>query len=186
MIFGDHEDFAIEAGIEPMLPSDGRVWGHACVWCEGTAIGDLGNRFCSLHHMWAQFYWLSENLDSLWEQEFTGMGDLALWNFLDGLLYGYHGPIELPDNRTLEECRRDAQRWGRFNFLTNWGEQFDGNKSFILRPPGNIVWILSRDRANNRYSWHVPYTTFLTATRDFVLWYEQECSKLGVPCDGLS
>src|SRR5438876_957707 len=143
-LFGDRADFAIEAGIEPDGNTAGSVWGHMCVWCHGVALGELDEQSCALYHPYSEFDWLAANLGSLWAVELIGLDDLAAWNFLDGMLYGYNGDVELFDERTLEDCWRDASRWGRFNFLTNWGEQFDGYKSFLLSPPGDFVRGLSR------------------------------------------
>ena len=40
-VFGDRDDFAIEAGVEPDRHTAGTVWGHMCVWCRGVPLGDL-------------------------------------------------------------------------------------------------------------------------------------------------
>src|SRR5947209_6980798 len=143
-VFGERADFAIEAGIEPDLHTGATVWGHMCVWCRGVPLGKLDERYCGLYPAYSEFAWLTGNLGSLWADELSGLDDVAAWDLLDGLLYGYHGDVELSDTGTLAELRRDAARWGRFNFLTNWGEQFDGYKSFLLSPPGEFVRVLSR------------------------------------------
>ena len=107
------------------------------------------------------------------------MDDVAAWNFLDGLLYGYHGDVEVQDNRTIEECQRDAVVWSDFNFLTNWGEQFDGYKAFIMRSPGGPVRILSR-----RLPEHIGATVevslsgVLAAVEGFTRWFDEEALRL--------
>jgi hypothetical protein len=119
----------------------------------------------------------------LWADELAGLDDVAAWNFLDGLLYGYHGDVEWADTRTLAEVRRDAVRWGRFNFLTNWGEQFDGYKSFLLCPPGESARVLSR-----RLPPHlgrgvsVSRQALVTAAAGFAAWFESESRRLGIQC----
>ena len=137
----------------------------------------------ALYHAYSEFAWLADNLGSLWADELVGLDDTATWNFLDGLLYGYHGEVALADNRSLEECHRDAVRWGRYNFLLHWGEQFDGYKSFLLAPPGVSVRVLSR-----RLSAHVGLgvsvsrSRFEAAAASFARWFEGESAGLGVPC----
>ena len=182
-LFGERDDFAIEAGIEPDGHTAGTVWGHMRVWCRGVALGNVGKRYCGLHHAYTSFGWLASHLDELWAPELAGLDDVAAWNFLDGLLYGYHGDVEVPDDRTVEQCRADAAAWGRFDFLTNWGEQFDGFKAFILCPPGGPVRILSR-----RLPEHmgrgvlVSPAGFRVAAGGFTHWFREESRRLGIPC----
>jgi hypothetical protein len=182
-VFGDRADFAIEAGIEPDKHTDHTVWGYMCVWCHGVALGDINERYCSLYPAYANFDWLADNLGSLWADELVGLDDVAAWNFLDGLLYGYHGDIELPDKRTLDELGRDAARWGRFDFLTNWEENFDGYKSFLLCPPGDSARVLSRRLPEPMgRGVAVSQRGFVGAASEFARWFEGESQRLGVSC----
>jgi hypothetical protein len=182
-VFGDKADFAIEAGVEPDLHTDYTVWGHMCVWSRGIPLGDLEDRYCGLYHAYSEFAWLADNLVSLWSEELAGLDDVAAWNFLDGLLYGYHGDVEWADTRTLAEARRDAVRWGRFNFLTNWGEQFDGYKSFLLCPPGDSARVLSRRLPPHMgRGVSVSRQALVTAAAGFAEWFESESRRLGVQC----
>jgi hypothetical protein len=182
-VFGDRADFAIEAGVEPDRHTTSTLWGHMCVWCRGIPLGKLDDPYCGLYHAYSEFAWLADNLGSLWADELAGLDDVAAWNFLDGLLYGYHGDVELADARTLDECHRDAVRWGRFNFLTNWGEQFDGYKSFLLCPPGESARILCRRLpAHMGRGVSVSRRGFTVAAAGFARWFEAESARLGVPC----
>src|SRR5438128_886855 len=104
-VFGDRADFAIEAGVEPDLTPPSAVWGHMCVWCRGVPLGDIENRQCGLYGAYCGFREVASRIDRLWAKELDGLDDVAAWNHLDGLLYGYHGDVELADNRTLEECQ---------------------------------------------------------------------------------
>lgn len=181
-LFGSRAEFAIEAGIEPDLCPPSTVWGHMCVWCRGIALGDIEDRYCGLGSAYERLGEVVSSIDHLWAEELVGLEDVAAWNFLDGLLYGYHGDVELADARTLEECRRDAVRWGRFNFLTNWGEQFDGHKSFIMRPPSGPVRILSRRLPGNMgLSVEVSRDGFVAAVEGFARWFEEQELRLGRP-----
>lgn len=181
-VFGDRGDFAIEAGIERDGHTAGTVWGHMCVWCQGIALGDIDERYCALFPAYDHFHWLADHHDCLWADELTGLDDQALWNFLDGLLYGYHGDIELQDQRTLEECRRDWDLWGRFRFL-DYGEQFDGYKSFLLSPPGEMARLLSR-RLPEKMGVGVAVTKkgLQKAASAFAHWFECESRQFGVTC----
>ncbi len=182
-VFGNRADFAIEAGVEPEGHTAAIVWGPMCVWCNGVPLGDLADRHCALYPSYTSFAWLADNLGSLWANELTGFDDIAAWNFLDGLLYGYHGDTELADARSLDECSRDAERWWRFDFLTNWGEQFDGYKSFLLCPPGDSVRVLSRRLpASMGRGVSVSQRSFVEAASCFVGWFESESLRIGVPC----
>jgi hypothetical protein len=182
-VFGDRADFAIEAGVEPDLHTDATVWGHMCVWCRDVPLGKLEERYCGLYPAYSEFAWLADNLGSLWADELSGLDDMDVWNLLDGLLYGYHGDVELSDARTLAELRRDAVRWGRFNFLTNWGEQFDGYKSFLLCPPGDSARVLSRRLpAHMGRGVSVSRRGVTAAASEFARWFEVESARLGVQC----
>jgi len=178
-LFGDKADFAIEAGVEPDLTPPTAVWGHMRVWCRGIPLGDINDRHCALYDACCMFRWLARHIDELWAPEFAGLDDLAACNLLDGLLYGYHGDVEVHDDRTVEECKADWTAWGRFDFLTNRGEQFDGCKAFLLRPPGGPVRILShRFPAGLGYSIDVSLSAFKEASNAFVRWYEEQESRL--------
>jgi hypothetical protein len=181
-VFGDPADFAIEAGVEPSLMPPSAVWGHMRIWCRGVPLGDIANRHCALAGADWGVRKVVSNLDRLWAEELAGLDDVAAWNFLDGLLYGYRGHVELPDDRTIEECRRDAAAWGRFNFLTNWGEQFDGYKAFILRPPGGPVRILSRRLPEGMgRGVEVSRDGFVAACEGFARWFEEQEARLRGP-----
>lgn len=113
------------------------------------------------------------------------MSDEALWNFLDGLLYGFNGDTEIADDRSEEECRRDWALYGMFNFLTNWGEQFDqGGKSFIVCTPTQQVRILNRCLPpGHGLSVEASLFQVVHAISGFLGWFEAEASRLGHPVE---
>jgi hypothetical protein len=43
-IFGDKNDFAIEAGVEPDLVPPSLLWGHMRIWCAGVPLGNINDR----------------------------------------------------------------------------------------------------------------------------------------------
>jgi hypothetical protein len=178
MLFGDPADFAIEADVEPHIQPPSAVWGHMCVWCCGISLGDISSLHCGLSGTSDGFSWLVPHLDNLWAEELQDLDDLALWNFLDGLLYGYHGNVEFHDDRTLEECQQDSERWHRFDFLTNWDEPFNGYKAFIVCPPREEIRILYRRLSENVRVVRVSRAGFLRAASLFVKWFEAEEIRL--------
>jgi hypothetical protein len=182
LIFGDPRDFAVEAGLEPNITPPSSVWGHMRVWCRGATLGNVEERCCALYPSSLEFAWLSSHLDELWDEALTGLGDQAAWDYLDGLLYGCQGDVEIEDHRTLDEMQEDWARYGKFNFLTNWGEQFDGYKSFIMCPPSGQVRILSRRLpAPLGLSVQVTKGAILEASRGFVRWFEEQETRLRGP-----
>jgi hypothetical protein len=185
MLFGTKELFAIEAMSEPELQAPSAVWGRMRVWCEGWSIGNYEEPFCALYPAYCGFKDLARTLPDLWCQELEGLADFELWNHFDGLLYGFHGDIELQDDRTLEQYQHDSVKWGDYNFLTNWGEQFDnGGKSFILCKPYSVVCILNRSLPSERgICRRAPLKEVLNATHEFIEWFKSESLRLGVPAD---
>ncbi|GGC48814.1 hypothetical protein [Paraburkholderia caffeinilytica] len=100
---------------------------------------------------------------------------------LDGLLYGARGDQMLEDDgRTVVECERDWEKYGIFNFLTNWGEQFDrAGKSFIFCPPAEPVKVLIRPRdTDGVLSLHASMPAVTEAIHMFLRWFEDSAALL--------
>ncbi len=176
MIFGNKSDFAIEAMIEPDLAPPSRPWGRLCVWVAGHQIGDYEEPHCGLGGPCENFKETCVELNDLWEDAFANMTDVELWNFLDGLLYGYHGHVELDDQRSIGEIRQDASRYSKFNFLTGWGEMFDkGGKSFLLKQPDGMLKLLNFDYEKNLVNTYVcGELSFRSAIKGFAAWYDDQ------------
>lgn len=183
MLFGDRSTFAIEAMVEPHLQAPSAVWGRLCIWCEDVCIGDFAEEQCGLYDSYLGFRSLLANLHSLWRAEFSGMSDRDLWNLLDEKLYSFHGDIPIEDDRTLDELLQDARTYGRFNFLTNWGEQFDRDgKSFIVCTPDQQVRILNLSLPPSKgIVLRVSMFPVSASIRAFLKWFEGEASRLGHP-----
>jgi hypothetical protein len=108
-------------------------WGRMQIWCQGDSIGDFSEGHCALYPPYLGFTALQRSLPTLWLPELNGFVGTDLWNHFDALLYGYHGDVELNDDRSLHQLQWDARHYGKFDFLTNWGEQSDRDgKSFIV------------------------------------------------------
>lgn len=185
VLFGNRDDFAIEAGTEPNLMPPSAVWGHMCVWCRDVSLGDLDEPQCALYGAYCGFGSLlapihdEPHVDRLWADELVGLSDMEAWNFFDLLLYGYRDDVEVSDIRTLDELQRDWTMWGAFDFLTNWGESFDNVKTFIMRPPGELVRILSDQLPKEMgRAVEVSRDGFVSACEGFLKWYEEQEKRL--------
>jgi hypothetical protein len=180
MLHGSKEKFAIEAMSEPHLVAPSSVWGRMRVWCQGTSIGDFKDAHCALYPSYLGFKQLAKSLPSLWRQEFEGLSHIELSNLLDGALYGYHGDIELEDDRTTDQCRNDWDRYGIFNFLTNWGEQFDRDgKSFIVCTPAGVVRVLNRSLpVDFGTAVETSLVDAMYSINSYLAWFEAESRRL--------
>jgi hypothetical protein len=180
-LFGDRQDFAIEAGLNKSEFLSRIVYGHMCVWCRGVPLGDIEEPHCMIGGAGGHFRRLVDPVDGklpvdgLWVEEFEGLDDVAVWNFLDGLLWEWHGDDPAEPCSTRNAIRTNGRHWWDFNFLSNWGEQFDGFKSFLLRPPGDSVRILSR-RLPKRMGLAVDVSrdTFVGAVTRFCDWMDEQ------------
>lgn len=179
MLFGKPDDFAIEATVDPEITPPSAVWGGICVWCQGAMLGDISLGGCALYPAYCSFRQLPFYIDELWAEELAGLSDEAAMNFLDELLYGWHGDEPVEDDRTLEEVRADRLQWGAFDFLTNWGVSFDGFKAFFLCPPGESARILSRQLPQPmRFRADVSRDGLLAAANGFVQWFAEQERRL--------
>ena len=176
MTFGDPQDFAIETLVEPDLTPPSAVWGRMQVWCRGRTLGNIEDRYCHLGPAYAGFQHLADRIDENWDEALRGLGDRETFNFFDVLLYGYRYGVYVNDGKSLFQVRVDAARYGHFNFLTNWGEQFDGYKSFLVCPPAGDVRILSRKLPSLRVD--VSRATVVGASSAFTRWYEEQERRL--------
>jgi hypothetical protein len=170
MIFGDVREFAIQAEVEPELVPPSAVWGRMCVWCRGTVLGDFRRSHCELSSSSADMEWNCNHLEELWDVSLAGLDDSAAFAFLDAVYFG-------DDERTDEQINADSERYARFNFLTNWGEQFDGWKAFMICPPGGPVRILYRLPTNEHGSGSVAREIFRTVVKEFVRWFGEQAER---------
>jgi hypothetical protein len=180
MIFGDPSDFAIEAMIESDLTVPSAVWGRMRIWCQEETIGDYNEPFCALYPAYLGFNDLQQTISTLRWNGIEEMTNAEIWNFLDGLLYGYQGDVEIQDDRPLEQMQKDATEYGKFNFLTNWGEQFDqGGKSFIVCKDGRKITILNRSLPAK---YDIAVITSKLALNNaislFLSWFDNEARRL--------
>jgi hypothetical protein len=171
MLFGNPTDFAIEAMTEPHLSAPSAVWGRMRVICDKQIYGDYENPHCALYPAYCQFRWFRENVIDLWDSSFNGLSNSELHDLLDHAIYG-------DDNRNTQEIESDSMRYGRFNFLTNWGEQFDGYKSFIVSPMAGTLIILRRDEGGLLIVASCSTQGFVKAADEYLDWFHAETERL--------
>lgn len=129
MIFGDPKDFAIEVMTEPHLIAPSNVWGRMCVHIGDLTLGDFSDENCGLYGAYCGFKELLNSRTRLWDDSFDGLSREQIHDLVRNAIYG-------EDDRTLSAILADSQRYRRFDFLTNWDEQFDGFASVIIQEDG--------------------------------------------------
>lgn len=167
MTFGQTTDFAIEAYHEPYGPKWGG-FGRMCIDIQGVRLGDIRENHCSLFHAADQFRKLSPSIQFLWDESFAGLSDAEIFAALDRALY-------LADES-------DWGRYGRFDFLTSNGEQFDDSKTFIVcRPDGRVHILYHRFRDDIFGSGSCSFQTFREVADSFVRWFDEQVRTTSPP-----
>ena len=160
MTFGDPTDFAIEAFHQPTVAM-GAGFGRMCIHIQGVRLGDIREDDCSLFHATDQFRDLYPDIERLWDESFAGLSDAQIFAVLDHALF------------VGEESQ--WERYGRFQFLTNTGEQFDDAKTFIVRRPNGHVHILYyRFRDSTFGSGVCTARTFCSVAESYVRWFDEQ------------
>jgi len=144
-------------------------------------MGDYSNEQCGLPYI--QFRALRDGLPKFWLREFDALDDVSIFHRLDGALFGSRDGIEVVDERTSAEYRDDALLYGRFTFLVNWGEMFDGEgKLFVLCSDGTHVRVLHQPAGSTGCNVLMATVTDVEGARDgFLSWFERQASALGAP-----
>ncbi|MCC9603751.1 hypothetical protein LOC67_24640 [Stieleria sp. JC731] len=180
MLIGDSTDFAIEVMVEPALKVPSAVWGRMCVHVGGTTLGDFSDQYCALYPAYGNFDWHAKRVDRLWDTVFNGMTPEEIHDTVRHAIYG-------DDDRTMDEIQRDSRRFSPFDFLTNWGEQFDGYSSVIVAPAPETVMVLHRPYVQLDSPRRLPddflaascsRDGFCRAAREFVAWFDHEAKRL--------
>lgn len=179
MMFGDPSDFAIEALIEPHLVAPSNVWGRICVHIGPVILGDITDEHCGLFGAYCGFKELVTDEPRLWDDSFAGLSFEQIHDLVRNAIYG-------DDERSMEAIVADAQRYQRFDFLTNWDEPFDGFASVILQQDDTTTTIMHRPHsAWGRTRDPGPFlvascrtTGFRAACAAFVQWYDEQSERL--------
>jgi len=181
MLFGNKHDFAIEARVEDDLKPPSHPWGRMCIWVSGKQIGDYEDPHCGLYPAYEGFLKIRKSLDSLWCTEIDSLSDRETWNLFDEHLYGWRGNEEVELDDEYDEESDLSERYWKFNFLTNWGEMFDGGgKSFLLNDSSGSLRVLNFDYdldVVNRYT--CSKKGFIEVSQEFIEWYEEQLELFG-------
>lgn len=173
MIFGNPKEFAIEAYHEPSGPKWGG-FGRMCIHMDGITIGDIEEHHCSMHGAARVLRWRSKAGTSFWDNRFDNLSDQRIFDFLDAKLYQNTG-------QSLDQMHADWNEFGRYNFLTNAGEQFDESKTFfVCRPNGRIHVLYYKHPPDVSGSASCSFGAFRGAAESFLIWYD-ECVRTPGP-----
>jgi len=180
MLFGTPTDFAIEVMTEAHLVAPSAVWGRMCIHVGDVAFGDFSDTHCALYPAYRHFESLACERLPFWDNSFHGMTLEQIHDLVRHAIYG-------DDERSISAIRIDARRYGRFDFLTNWGEQFDWYASVIVQRDWNTVTIMhkpSPDGPSHRrlagefLTADCTYAGFISAANQFVKWFDSETKRL--------
>ena len=181
MLFGSKDDFAIEC-----YPPDGSgaamecVYGRMCAWCGGERLGDIDeNEF--LFHVGQCIKGLVETLHKRMHEDVDGLSDSEAFEFLDAKLYSGRGSVPAVITSGFEEqADKDWQRFSGFNFLTNWGEQFDYVKGYLLNNGDGTLRVLYEKYNRWTRTWTMPMAVRATeqglreAAAGFLAWLQEQ------------
>ncbi len=174
MIFGRPEAFAIEAYDDRTTESPSGLWGRSCVHVQGRVIGSINESHCGLDSFADSLADILGQMVSLSDPCFGAMDDSEVFLFLDRKLY-------FDEGQSLDRMSEDWGRYGKFCFLTNCGEQFDGWKAFIFLRPDGILRIVSRENERRIEVGLVARSTFEIVVASFLEWIEAERERVNVP-----
>jgi hypothetical protein len=166
MLIGDKNAIAIECYHETTLDEGRSVFGRMCIWAGGHRLGDINEPACMLNMTEGHLQALLKHIDSLEDPALCDRDGRGAFEFLDHALY-------LDDQRPDDQVAADAQRFFKFDFLTNGGESFDRTKSFIIAH-GDDLRILWKDDKNGFAPARVPRATFVLTARGFLNWMEEQ------------
>lgn len=179
MIFGNPEDFAIEAMTEMHLVAPSAVWGRMCVHIGTVVLGDFSDEHCGLYCAYRGFKELLNTNTRLWDESFDGLSREQIHDLVRNAIYGN-------DDRAMDTILADSRRYRRFDFLTNWDEQFDGFASVIVQEDATTTTILHRPHsAFARKREPGPFVVAICSTIGFrnacaslVEWFDREAARL--------
>jgi hypothetical protein len=172
MLIGDASDFAIEVMVEPDLEIPSAVWGRMCIHIGDVTLGDFDNSYCALYPAYIPFKWHTQQTDRLWHESLENLSPEEIHDIVHSSIYG--------DNDNISQLVE-------FDFLTNWGEQFDGYSSVIVSPTRESMMILhrpyldpsdSRRLSNDFVLAHCTHSGFIDALNHFVAWFDSEAKRL--------
>ena len=179
MLFGDPNVFTIETCSEAHLTAPSHVWGRMQLLFDSCTLGDINDEHCGLYGAYCGFKELLSHEGRLWHDSFNGLDDAEIHDVVRHAIYG-------DDDRTGDQIVLDAQTYRPFDFLTNWGEQFDGFASVIFQRDNTqttVVHIPHSAFARTRLdgpmvSLNFSTNVFESAILEFLAWFERETQRL--------
>lgn len=173
MQFGSPSTFAIDCVHEPIPNEKGWVFGRMCVWIGGLRLGDLDVPACMLNVTAARLDGVIGRLSDLADPALEDLTDSQLYELLDKAIYR-------DDQQTPAQVAADAERFFKFDFLTNGGESFDGFKSFITGGSGHVR-ILFVGLGSERVGARLDAVAFVATVTAFLGWLRAEAKNAGQP-----
>ena len=171
MLFGNKNEFAVEAIHERLSDDETHVFGRMCLWLGGEMLGDLSEPSCMLDVTAGFFESILGRFSDLSVQEFSGLSDSEAFNLLNSKIYE-------DDTRSADQVATDSRIYFKFDFLTNGGESFDNSKSFIVVEKGSVRVLFYNYDVDKLFSHKVPIFEFKTCINQFLAWYHSIRSKL--------
>jgi len=168
MLFGDSGEFAIEAYHEPMGPTYSG-FGRMALHIASVTIGDIHEEHCGLADAADRLRTKVKLIGSLWNPIFSNHSDEEIFSLIDRELYIDHGQSD-------KDIAVGQHQYGKFDFLTNAGEQFDNFKTFLYADPNGSIHILYQLRNGTIGSATCDAETFETTVQAFVKWFDFQCN----------
>lgn len=165
MLFGDPTNFAVEIYCDATEPR----WlgfGRMCVFVGGMRLGNLEEQHCSLFHAVERLAEVARSLTELRDHDFSSSEPEAVFSYLDRALY----VGEAIPGKELH----------RFDFLTNTGEPFDHEKSFIYATSQGTLCVVAQRRDGSLASAVCSSSAFEQATAELVLWFNNHVRRTRV------
>lgn len=167
MIFGDPNDFAIEAYHEPYGPQYAG-FGRMCIHVQGVSLGDVRDNHCSLFHATDRIREVAGDFESLGDASFAALSDAEVFALIDSEIY-------------TGETSKSGPSHAACDFLTGTGEMFDCAKTFIIFRPPDRVHILFQLRDDTFGSASCSVSTFRRVADAYVSWFEEQVRTTAPP-----
>lgn len=103
---------------------------------------------------------LPPTIAELWDEAFNGLSDAEIFAVVDEALY--------------RASTGNWARYGRFDFLTNTGEQFDNLKTFIVCRPDQRISILYQLPDDKLGAASCSAQSFQNTSASFVRWFDKQ------------
>jgi hypothetical protein len=135
-----------------------------CIRSGDKILGDFDESACMLNVTASHLQAILKRLPQLDSATFQGQSEAMVWEIIDNAIYA-------DDDRSTEEIVADAERYFRYDFLTNGGESFDNSKSFIVRDGDSVKLLFKRDDEALE-SMRVDLGTFCVVVGEFLAWID--------------